>query len=280
MLTSQKVVAMPYKLQLVEEVCRFVQERDLPDHLPVIRAYYRVYCLFAQEDAFPDFIELKKLIIHYESFFERMILDELYQYAINYCNLQIMKNPEIYVPEALNLYIMAIESGLMVNNGYLSPWNFKNVIKLSLILKQYDQTEQLILKYSQLLDPAFREDALHYNLAELFYHTERYDSAMSHLNQVEFTDVHYNLGAKVMLAKIYQHEGAYDALESLLHAFRSYLNRNKVIANDVRRIYLNFIYWLTRIIRSADGRRDGLREKIEQTKLLTEKNWLISLIAK
>jgi hypothetical protein len=189
-----------------------------------------------------------------------------------------MKAREQYVAEALDLYTEGIESGVLIQGGHLSPWHFKNVIKLGLRLRKYEWTESFILRNNTLLAPEFRNDALYYNLAELYYYTSRYDEAMLQLLKVEFTDVHYNIGAKVILAKIYYETEALDALESLLHAFKTYLHRNKLIAEDLRRTYLNFISVLWQIIRSTPEKRPAIHENVEKMHMLAEKNWLLRII--
>ncbi|MBV6443065.1 MAG: hypothetical protein DYG98_13240 [Haliscomenobacteraceae bacterium CHB4] len=275
MLTSQFVIATPYNLQLVDEMCRFLAMHPMPPDTPAIQAYFRIFQLLTKENADDDFEALKTLLKWQETGFGPEEIAELYQYAINYCNLQIMKAREAYVTEALELYIKGIESAILLQDGFLSPWHFKNVIKLGLRLKKYDWTEAFILNNTQLLEPEFREDALHYNLAELYYYTGRYDEAMLHLNKVEFTDVHYNLGAKVILSKIYYETELFDPLESLLHAFKIYLHRNKLISEDLRRTYMNFIGLLWQIVRATPEKYAILHEKVEKSQFLAEKNWLL-----
>lgn len=277
MLTSQIVIATPYNLQLVDEICRFTGAHPEVQQIPPIGVYYRIFRLLTDKNADADFEALKMMLKQHEKSFGPEEMAELYQYAINYCNFQIMKAREQYVSEALDLYIEGIESGVLIQDGQLSPWHFKNVIKLGLRLRKYEWMESFILRNNTLLATEFRYDALHYNLAELYYYTNRYDEAMLQLIKVEFTDVHYNVGSKVILAKIYYETEAYDALENLLHAFKTYLHRNKLIAEDLRRTYLNFIRVLSQIIRSAPENRTAIRENVEKMQMLAAKNWLLRI---
>ncbi|MCB9307131.1 MAG: hypothetical protein H6565_11105 [Lewinellaceae bacterium] len=275
MLTSQVVLATPYNLQLVEEVRRFVAALREPE--PIVQAYYLITCLLTDPAAFSDFEALKLLLTEQERHFPPPVLAELYQYAINYCNLQILKNHEPFVAEALDWYTRGVQSGILLEQGKLSPWHFKNMIKLGLRLKKYAWTEQFIRDNTGLLEPEFRDDAFHYNLAELYYYTGRSGEAQEQLNQVEFTDIYYNLGAKVILCKIFYETGELDALESLLHAFRAYLHRNRVIAEDLRQPYLHFTAILRRITRSTSKDAAALLDRIDRT-VLAEKNWLLKVL--
>lgn len=279
MLTMQMVIATPHNLQLVEEVCRYVEKNIGNINSPLIQAYYHIVNLFSRESAAADFVALKALLHNRRDAFSEATLAELYQYAINFCNLQLLKMRAEYLDEALALYIDGVDSGMLLEKGQLSPWHFKNMVKLALRLERYAWAEAFILEKSALLEEGYRSDALHYNLAELYYYTDRFDQAMQHLNKMEFTDISYNLGAKRMLCKIYYERNELNALDSLLHAHKTYLHRNKLISEDLRRAHLNFIRLLGKILRFTPSGHPALRQEIEKAVLLTEKDWLLKITA-
>lgn len=278
MFTSQAILATPYRLQLVEEVVRFTgaQLHTMPS--PAIEAYYRIFQLLTNDDPHDDFQALKRLLDSRGTEFAGQDLVDVYQYAINFCIIQIQKVRENYVQEAFDLYEKGMESGILLEGGQLSPWHFKNIITLALRLKHYDRTEQFIHEYTPLLPTDFQADARHYNLALLFYRLQQSDRALYHLNQVEFTDIHYSLGAKVMLCQIYYQNGDFDSLESLLHAFHTFLRRNRLIAENTRQAYLNFIQALRKIQRAQPRQFPVILQEVEQMPLLVAKDWLVSVL--
>ena len=278
MLMSQTIVATPYNLSFTDEACRFISTHIGHLPTPAIEAYYHIFQLLTKDKADEDFQALKALLLQHSGSISLEDQTDIYQYMANFCNLQIMKVREQYVAEAFDLYKEGIKTGILLEKGHLSPWHFKNIIKLALRLKKFDFTEQFIREHTHLMEPQFRVDAEHYNLAELYYHTGRLSESMMRLNQVEFTDVYYSLGAKVMLCKIYHETGDFDALESLLHAFNTYLRRNKLISEDVRKAYINFISLLRKIRTAYTSKYPEIRAEIGQTALLTEKNWLLKII--
>jgi hypothetical protein len=278
MYTSQAILATPYNLQLVEEICRFVGANLESMPTPAIEAYYRIFQLLSKENPDEDFQLLKVLLEARAPEFGQEDLRDVYQYAINFCNIQIMKAREQYVPEAFALYSTGVESGVLLENGVLSPWHFKNIVNLALKLKKYDWTEHFIASTTPLLATEFQADARHFNFALLFYTTGRLDEALLHLNKVEFTDLHYSLGAKSMLCKIYYENEDIDALESLIHAFNTYLRRNKFISENVRQAYLNFTQLLRKIHRAHPKQFPALLESVEKTQMLAGKEWLVEIL--
>ncbi|MDX1910019.1 MAG: hypothetical protein SFV22_00970 [Saprospiraceae bacterium] len=280
MYTSQAILATPYNLQLVEEVCRFVGGHLSEMATPAIEAYYRIFQLLSKPDAEDDFRALKLLLAQRTHEFGEEDLSDVYQYAINYCNIQIMKAREEFVSEAFDLYDSGVASRILLDNGVLSPWHFKNIVNLALKLKKYHWAEMFIVEHTPLLAAEFQSDARHYNLALLYYTTGRPGEALTHLNQVDFTDVHYSIGAKSMLCKIYYEQGDYDALDSLLHAFHTYLRRNKLISDNVRKAYIHFIQLLKKVQQALPRQYPAILEEVEKMQLLAGKEWLQEILVK
>jgi hypothetical protein len=277
-INSQQVAASTFGLNYVEEVRKMVANNPIPKEATGMSIYFHILNMNTNVDASEDFEVLKRLLNENKDRFPTEELAEMYQYALNFCIGQIRKTREKYVAEALDLYETGVETGILLKQGKLSPWHFKNIIKLALRQERYDWTEQFIHEKTKLLEDNFKTDALHYNLAELYFYTHRYDLALTHLNNVEFTDVHYNLGAKIMLGKIYFETDADIALDSLLKSFKIYLRRNKIISENVRQAYLNFISLLVEIVKLNKKQVESLREKIENTEPLTEKAWLLKVL--
>lgn len=279
MYSSQAILATPYNLQLTEEICRFTEANLKSMPTPAIEGYYRIFQLLTRENPHDDFQALKLLLATRAHEFSRDDLTDIYQYAINFCTIQVLKVQDAYIAEAFDLYTRGIDSGILLDSGNLSPWHFKNIINLSLKLKKYAWTEQFINENTRLLLPEYQQDAWHFNRALLFYNTQRLAEAMNHLNKVEFTDVHYSLGAKVMLCQIYYQHDDYDALESLLHSFNNFLRRNKLLAENTRLAYLNFVQILRKIIRQQPGQMPTILREAEKMPALAGKEWLVRIMA-
>jgi hypothetical protein len=277
MLTSKRLLSLPYQIRLADEISLWLRHNPTALQAPAVQAYYWVFLMLTESEAEAEFRQLRDAFPDLENRLSQSEMEEIYQYAINYCNLQIIQSQRQYLSEALDLYVRGIESGVMLKHGRLSPWHFKNVIKLALRLEKFEWTEQFIHRSTPLLPPDFRDDAFHYNLAELYYYTQRNDQALIHLNRVEFSDLSYHLGSRILLAKIYYETNADDALDSLLHAFGIYLRRNRIISEDIRRTYLNFVVLLRKIIQSTPGQHPELYHKIDRTAPLAAKTWLLKI---
>lgn len=278
MLSRQKVYSTNYDLRFTNDIHDFLEKNDSVEE-PLIAIYSQIYAMQVKEDTAVRFEKLKELIYRYNEVIPTIEKRHIYLHAINYCSKQIKynKRQNYYANECLNLYLDGINQEFMFVNQSLSPWTFKNVIRLGLNLKKYDWTEQFIQDYYKKLAKEFQEDALHYNLADLAYRRKNYKEAQYHLLLIEYSDAVYSLGAKEMLLKIYYENNEIESLFSLIASFSIYLRRNKKISNSFREPYLNFTTLLHQILKAKRSKIPSIIEKINNTELVTNRSWLLQI---
>jgi len=109
-----------------------------------------------------------------------------------------------------------LEKELIFNEGELSPWVFKNIVLSGLRLGEYDWTEKFIKDYKERLPDESKNNAVTFNLAQLYFFKKDHDKVIRLLHQVEYEDPAYNLNSKIMLIATYYET---DELEPLYHLF-------------------------------------------------------------
>jgi len=279
LLNNRKIFPKGRNPYLPKEILALLSNNDFSPY-PAIHIYFTLYKLVTEEKE-NDFNEIKELLINYQDFFETEELKEIYYFVINYCVHQLIKNNKTsyYLQELYDIYQEGIDTELLLEDGFLSPWTYKNVIKIGFRLKKFQETEQFIKQKKEQLKPEFQSDAYNYNLAELFYRKREYDDAFSHLNNVNYSDIYYILDSKKLLCKIYFETEEDEALDSLLLSFQTYLKRNKIISDENRKSYLNFTKLLLKITKD-DFKKTDFSKTIENTNPLTDKNWLLEIAKK
>lgn len=270
----QQFLSAAYQDNLTDEFLSFIEKNAFLGS-SVIKSYYSILLALKEDLNDKYFYQLKEILEKEAVNIPSKELKEIYFYAINFCARKIRLGQDKYVSEALELYQKGIEQQILVQKGVLSPWTFTNVVKLALRLKQYDWIEQFIRKNSKKLPEDFRQNAMNYNLAELYYYRQSFSEALDHLNRVKFSDLNYYLGSRVMLIKIYFEQEEEQALLSQLAAFIMFLKRNKEISVHLKRTYLNFCNLLFSILKRNPKKMPQLEEKIERTTPITDKGWLL-----
>lgn len=278
MLDHQKVVSADYRVTLMDELEPYLAKHP-HDDIPPIAIYYQLYLTLTKPEADEHFIKLKELINRHFSKFPTQEMKKIYLATLNFCIRKIRKGQRHYAEEALQLYLQGINNKCLYDNEYLSPWTYKNVVSLGAGLHKYDWTEKFINDYNFRLSPKHRADALHYNLADLYYRKKDFKKALHHLNRVSFSDIFYNLDSKLMLLKIFYESNEEEALLSLIASFGIFLKRNKLISDDVREAYQNFVTLLSRLTKSTGSDLNDLQTRITDTSFLVDKKWLQEQLA-
>ncbi len=204
----------------------------------------------------------------------------LFLLAINYGIRQFNDGQETYLQELFELYRTGLSEGLLLPEGRLSRFAFKNITAIALRLQQFEWTERFIGAYQQYLPPRHRENYVHFCLSKLRFEQGRLGQAMERLRRVEYEDLFLNIDAKVMLMKIYYELQEYDALDSFLKSFERFLRRHKELTYH-RENYFNIIFFTRKLLEVNPfdkEARAALRREIEGVGTLTERGWLLERV--
>lgn len=251
---------------------------------PAIFVYYLLYEMLSRHDQSYYFEALANLQ-EQETFFSIPELKTIYNYFQNYCIEQINRNNSPFLSELFKLYQSQLEKGLMIEDGYLSEWHYKNIVTTALRLEEMDWCYQFIETYKTRLSPEAEDNAYRFNLASYFYAVENYREVLPLLTQVEYKDLRYSLGAKALLLRTYYDLEEYEALYSLTGSFRQFLLRNKLMADSRRIAYYNLFKFTQRAarIRALTGYRSSeklqrelekLTKEIREAEAIFNKSWL------
>ncbi|MDX1666015.1 MAG: hypothetical protein R3350_02250 [Saprospiraceae bacterium] len=249
--------------------------------------YYTILMSLREEDNNQHYLALKDMLASKTSMLSLEEARDLYAFSYNYCILQINKGNNDYKRELFQLYRQGLKNELLLSNGILSEWNYKNITTLGCSLKEFEWTESFIQEYKGLLPEHRQENAFNYNLANLYYHKEMYDQAIDLLQRVQFTDVKYHLNSTFLLLRTYYELRDTEALLSLIETFRIYIIRNRKMTTDQKRGWTNFLRFAKKLVlykHQASTYTRGelhekltdLSEKVEATTNIFNKHWLLA----
>ena len=275
-LTQQHFVSQEYKVQLIQEVLEHIRREDY-QNTPAVAVYYQVYLTVSEQDNFEHYFKLKELLGKYGLVFPQDEAITIYYSAINYCIRQINHGNLQFNQELFDLYNDLIDRNILFLNNELSPWDFRNIVLVGLRIGQYQWVEDFIYNFNHKIPDLYRENAVIFNLAQLFFYQKKYDKVIEKLRDVEYEDVSYNLNSKTMLLTTYYETEEFEPLYSLFDSFRTYLNRQNNIPKDRKELYKNLIKFtkkLTRIMPGDEAAIQRLKEEIAETRNVASLKWL------
>jgi len=279
-LSRKSISSHEYNITFIDEIIRHIDKNSY-ESIPAIEIYYRIILTYVENDNEIHYFKLKQLLKEYSSLFPIDEAYSMYQIAMNYCIGKANKKGQNFLNEFFELYKILLRNEIFVN-GEISPWDFKNVILASLRLGEYSWTENFINNYSEKIPIEFRDNAVTYNKAQLYFYQKKYDDVVLLLNQVDYEDPAYNLNSKLMLIAVYYETDEIEPLYSLFESFRVYLNRNKKIPQERKGRYLNLIKFTKKLTKIMPGDKrsiEKLNVEISEAKGVVNLKWLKEKIA-
>jgi hypothetical protein len=227
------------------------------------------------------YFKLIELLDKYHTRFSPEELYKMYISALNYCTKRVNKNDKLFLTVFHDLYKVLLKKEILFYGTptmELSPWHFKNVVLIANRLEEYTWTENFIKEYQHKLPKELRESAVSYNLANVYFNKKQYDKVQNLLQTVDYQDLTYSLGSKTMLMIIYYERDEFEALDSILKSFQTYLNRHKDIAETRRLQYLYLIKFVKRMMKIMPGDKkavEQLKQEVLEANTTASQKWVL-----
>ena len=256
-------------------------ERSNYLEVPAVNIFYNIFRAFKAENNLKHYFKAKEIMLeHLEDFpFEEQ--QDIYDSMISYCIGKVNKGDKEFIPEALEMYKTGIETGISLIDGELSPTTFRNIVGVSLRFGYIDDALEFINQKIGLINAKFRNNALNFNLARIYFYKKDHDKVLEYINQVDFDDVWYNINSKAMLIATYYELEEFDPLESLLTSYSAFIRREKSLDEARRQYFLNFVKMVKKLIKIfpvTNEKLDKIKEEVKNTKAIINKNWLYERI--
>lgn len=276
-IAHQTVYKTEYRFGLLDAILDYIKKNNLDQH-PTLAIYYYCYhaLLFSRREEY--FQLFRAHLFANEQLFHREEIRDLYLLAINFCIRRFNQGEENYAREGLDWYRRGLESKVLLNDGVLSRFTYRNVVAMGLKVGDFNWVQSFIHEYKPVLEKQYRENMFSFNLAKLEYHRKNYQEALHLLRKAKYKDLLLNLGAKTLLLKIYYELDDWDMLEAHLEAMQNYLRRKKVMGYHQTN-YQNLIKYTKKLVHISPydkAAREKFKKRIEVEEILTEKEWLLN----
>ncbi|MEX0968786.1 MAG: hypothetical protein WD077_16260 [Bacteroidia bacterium] len=281
LLNNRSIVGDIQPLNFMEEILGALPGNPVASE-PVVAVYVEVGQMLQFPDQEEHYHQLKVLLQQEAFRFSQEEARELYAFARNYCIRKINSGIKEYLREIFGLYRQALEQHLLLEEGFISPWDYKNIVVTGLRLGEFSWVQNFLNEYRDRLEEKFRENAFTYNLAKFHFYRQNHPEVVRLLSQVEYDDVFYSLDSRSMLLKTYYELNEVNALFSLLDSFSVYLRRNKLVSAHHKTNYANLIRYTRKMLNLKPGAKEDaekLRKQIQDTRKVADADWLLEKLA-
>ncbi len=282
MLSRKQFATHQYNMLFMDEILSHIEKNDFSKY-PNINVYYQILQTQLKPNDTIHFFELKKLIRNHINTFTVTEGTQILGSAMNYCVGQINLNNPQFLQEFYDIMKEYLDEEYFYTDGKLNPFVFKNIIVTGLRLKEYDFVENFIFSYKDKLPEDFQENAISYNLAQLYFYKKDYPKVLQNLTNLEYNDISYNLGARSILVATYYEMDEYDPLQSAISSFNVYLSRAKGTIPDRRRKsymqYLKYVKNISNHIPGDNKKKEKLIAELDKNTGVASINWLREKLA-
>ncbi len=275
-LNYQNVLKLPLELVGNEYIIALSEKKPYCE-IAVIKLYYAILqtLLFPTEEVY--FETLKDVLKQHIHVVKPAQQRELYTFSLNYCIRKINFGETVFYQKLFELYQYVLANNYIFDKGKLPAWDYKNIVTLGLRLKEYDWVERFLYDYNDRLPDNFKENALNYNLAKLYFSTQKFGKVIDLLQVVEYQDIFYTLDSRALLVKTYFELSEWSAIEAQLESFRVFLVRDKTVSETTRQQFLNFCRFTKKLLQFPNAKKlKNLLTELEQTGEVADKQWLRS----
>ncbi len=280
LLNLRQVATVDFENPFAEELIeRLPDSQYYEDDL--IRLHYLVYHTLKFPEREEHFQALKDCLESCQSTIKEQEVREIYFFAFNYCTRKINNARLDYFQELFELYKLSLEEDIILDNGLISPWNYKNIVTVALRLQEYDWVYDFLHQYRFKMDMKEAENAYHFNLATYYFHIKNWNKVLLLLQKVSFSDIFYGLDTRALQLKLYFEQGEQDALYSKIESFRKVLRRKTIIGERHRQNYSNLIKYVRQLsnINPRDKKKlQKFLSKVSENKQVADKGWLLQKI--
>jgi len=181
-----------------------------------------------------------------------------------------------------DLYRTGLKNDSFLFKGELLPDTFRNIATSACRLKKFDWALDFVEEYENMLNPKYRDTAVAFNRARIYWYQNNFEKVIEQLRDVEFDDLFYNRTTKLMMMTSYYQLDEIDALDSLIKSFNVYLRRKTNLSQSVKSSFKNFNSILQDIVRAKE-RRDkiklkNIRKRLESKMIAPNKSWLMEKV--
>jgi hypothetical protein len=267
-----------YQNRFIDEILELVKGGEF-DAVPLIKIYYQIVLTHLEPNEEVHYFNLKTQLRHYNNILPREQMKEIYTSALNYCTRKINQGKNDFIIEAFETYKELLHRELLYDRNHLSHWTFKNVVVLALRSGEYQWAEDFINQFQEKIPIEFRQNAVTYNKAQVFFYQGHFSEVLDLLQTIEYEDATYNLGAKTMLFATYYEMQEWEALHALAESFKVFIHRRKNIIPEGRRnSYLNLIKYTVKLYKLSayeNGKLQKLLNEIESSEQeIASANWI------
>lgn len=258
--------------------------------IPAVAIYCSASKMLSDPHNEKHYTELKKLLIQFHTFSNRLSVQNLFIYAQNFTAWKIQNGKESYYNEYLFLYDFQLKNKII---SKIPPSLFKNIVTIILKLGKIDEAETFIEEHIDKIETSVKKEVEKYNFAHLNFSKGKFQQAVDLLTSkvddtnkvLKFDDLYYQIGSRILLIKSFYELRDVDKIELFCENFKQFIwQKRKIIPKgsfDSNNNFLLIINQIKRLPIEKTERKNlvtKIKDQLSTFQNLKEKEWLVKIL--
>ncbi|MEL7342972.1 MAG: hypothetical protein AAGM67_20985, partial [Bacteroidota bacterium] len=254
--------------------------------IPFVDIYYHIFLTLQPGATEVEYEGLLTTLRRFRNRFSEQDRWAMHKYAQNFCIRKMNLGDHAYAHRLFALYQELLEEKILLFNGQLAHTEYKNITTTGIRVKALDWVESFMERYREYVIEEFRDNVYTFCRASLEVEKGNTPLAIRLLHRISHTDVHYQISARQLLARIYFQVDDLEGLLYTIQAYRYFLKRNREITKSRRQANLSFLT----LLKSLALLRDRLPtygpkkqnmlllkfwERLQKADSLANRGWLV-----
>lgn len=246
----------------------------------MLELYYYCFCFTRDLNDKNSFEKFKKIFYPNIDKFSRREKYFFFNDIIDFSVRNEHRGNNSYISEEMKVYkvMMEQDSFTVSKSEYISIILYRNVMLLSLMLREYDWLVQFMKKYSGKLKPEYRESMKHFTKASINFEQGNFELALEDLSKITYDVFFYKSDIKGLLLKTFYELDLYEQAFSFINTFRQYLKTGKLGSSNTI-MFQNFLSFYTKLLKAKTGNKTTsvgkLIDQLNEKKSIYSGNWLM-----
>jgi hypothetical protein len=281
-LTNNIIITKGFDMNDVDAILKLCEKYNLDEH-PELAINYYTYQTISNGDNVEFYYKLKTILEKYAVHIPQEESINFFDATLNYSISRVNKGDKSFLQEYFDLFEVGISQGVFIVNGELASRRFNNIVIAGLRLGKTDWAQQFVNENIHLLPTDTRNNMYKFNMARVSLYKKDFNNVLNHVRGVEYDDLYINLISKVMMVIAYYELDEYEALDTFLETYRTFINRQKDLPDGIKNGYINLLGYVRRLMRLKSGDQNAIHKLKEDitnaTSSTVNQEWLLEKVA-
>ena len=203
-----------------------------------------------------NYFVLKEYFLLNISSYDREEKFRILCHMINFCGENIEYYGDDFTKEMLVLYKIMLKNNAysLSGNEFLLVTDYRNIQSITVLFRDTDFLEKMMMDYSKLLRPENREFNVLLSNAYLYFLRNEFGKSLQMIAEIATEDFLFKIDIKKLKLMVCYELGYFEQAFSVIDTYKHYITNSKDVTEPRKKSSIDFLNAFTQLLRIKTGR--------------------------